>query len=68
MAFRLYFTDKANDDITAHKKAGNRAILNKLFTLLNELAEHPYTASLDDVNSGWTTVIPDAPPQCLTRR
>ena len=34
MAYHLDFTDKAIEDIAAHQKAGNRAILNKLFILL----------------------------------
>ena len=45
MSYYLDFTDKANDDIAAHKKAGNKAILNKLLTLLEELEEHPFTGT-----------------------
>ena len=45
MSYHLDFTDKANDDITAHKKVGNKAILNKLLTLLGELEEHPFTGT-----------------------
>ena len=45
MAYHLDFTGKANDDIDAHKKAGNRAVLTKLLVLLNELAEHPFTGT-----------------------
>ena len=45
MAYHLDFTDKAKEDIAAHKKAGNKAILNKLFLLLEELIEHPMTGT-----------------------
>jgi len=45
MAYHLDFTDKANDDIVFHKKVGNKAILNKLLTLLEELTEHPFTGT-----------------------
>lgn len=41
MGFHLDFTDKAIEDISAHQKAGNKAVLNKLLRLLEELAEHP---------------------------
>jgi hypothetical protein len=34
MAYHLDFTDKAKEDIGAHTKAGNKAILNKLLTQL----------------------------------
>ncbi len=43
MAYHLDFTDKAKEDIAAHNKAGNKAILRKLLTLLEEIAEHPFT-------------------------
>lgn len=42
MGYHLDFTDKAKEDIEAHKKAGNRAVLNKLLKLLEELSEHPF--------------------------
>ncbi len=45
MSYHLDFTDKANDDIATHKKAGNKAVLNKLLTLLEELEEHPFTGT-----------------------
>ena len=45
MNYHLDFTDKANEDIIAHKKAGNKAVLNKLLTLLEELAEHPFAGT-----------------------
>lgn len=42
MGYHLDFTDKAEADIAAHKKAGNKAFLNKLLKLLDELTEHPF--------------------------
>lgn len=45
MAYYLDFTDKAKDDVGVHKKTGNKAVLNKLIKLLEELAEHPYTGT-----------------------
>ncbi len=45
MSYRIDFTKQAQNDIDCHKKAGNKAILIKLQTLLNELAEHPFTGT-----------------------
>ncbi|MBP6385460.1 MAG: Txe/YoeB family addiction module toxin [Pseudarcicella sp.] len=45
MSYHLDFTDKANEDIAAHKKSGNKAVLNKLLVLFEELAEHPFTGT-----------------------
>jgi len=45
MAYHLDFTGKANEDVDAHKKTGNRAVLVKLSALLEELAEHPFTGT-----------------------
>lgn len=45
MSFHLDFTDKAIEDITAHKKSGNKAVLKKLLILLAELSEHPFTGT-----------------------
>jgi toxin YoeB len=45
MAYHLDFTDKAKDDIEAHTKAGNKAVLNKLLTLFEELTEHPFAGT-----------------------
>ena len=43
MAYHLDFTDKANEDIACHRNTGNKAILNKLRVLLEELTEHPFS-------------------------
>ncbi|MEM6263067.1 MAG: Txe/YoeB family addiction module toxin [Bacteroidota bacterium] len=45
MKYVLDFTRKAEKDIGFHKKSGNKAILKKLFTLLEELTEHPFTGT-----------------------
>jgi toxin YoeB len=41
MTFKLEFSGQANIDIDFHKKSGNKALLKKLFQLLEELTEHP---------------------------
>ncbi len=45
MSYNLEFTDKAIEDIDFHKKLGNKSVLKKLYTLLNEITEHPYTGT-----------------------
>lgn len=45
MTYHLDFTDKAKDDIAWLKKSGNKAVLTKLLTLLEELTEHPFTGT-----------------------
>jgi toxin YoeB len=45
MSHRIDFTKQAQKDIDFHKKAGNKAILIKLQTLLNELADHPFSGT-----------------------
>jgi toxin YoeB len=41
----LDFTDKATEDIAWLKKFGNKALLKKLLTLLEELSEHPFSGT-----------------------
>lgn len=45
MGFDLDFTERAREDIEAHKKAGNKAILNKVLKILEELIEHPFSGT-----------------------
>jgi toxin YoeB len=45
MEYHLDFTDKANEDVDFHKKSGNQAILGKLFILLEELTQHPFSGT-----------------------
>jgi toxin YoeB len=42
MSYHLDFSNQAKNDIDFHKKSGNKAILKKLFVLLNELIDHPF--------------------------
>nr|WP_230380156.1 type II toxin-antitoxin system YoeB family toxin [Kaistella gelatinilytica] len=45
MSYYLDFTTKAKEDITLHKKAGNKVVLNKMLSFLEELTVHPYTGT-----------------------
>ncbi|WP_209330738.1 Txe/YoeB family addiction module toxin [Lunatimonas salinarum] len=41
MTYQLEFSGQAIKDIEFHKNSGNKALLKKLFQLLEELTEHP---------------------------
>ena len=41
MSYLLEFTKVALTDIEKHKKVGDKAVLNKIATLLNEIKENP---------------------------
>jgi toxin YoeB len=45
MIYHLEFTDSALKDIEFLKRTGNRVVLKKLFILLTELTEHPFTGT-----------------------
>jgi toxin YoeB len=45
MSFPLDFSDQATEDITYHKKSGNKALLKKMLVLLEEISEHPFTGT-----------------------
>ncbi len=45
MTYHLDFSKQAIKDIDFHKKSGDKTILKKLFVLLNELTEHPFTGT-----------------------
>lgn len=45
MNYRLDYTDKTKRDIAFHKKSGNQSLLKKLFKILQEIANHPYTGT-----------------------
>jgi toxin YoeB len=62
MGYHLNFTDKAKEDIEVHKKAGNKAVLNKLLKLLEELSEHPFTGT------GKPEVLKHSLSGCWSRR
>jgi len=37
------YTETAIKDLQKHKKAGNKATINRITTIVTELQEHPYT-------------------------
>ncbi|PKO98482.1 MAG: Txe/YoeB family addiction module toxin [Bacteroidetes bacterium HGW-Bacteroidetes-8] len=45
MTYTLVLSDNALEDIKALKSTGNRALIIKLNTLLEELVDHPYTGT-----------------------
>lgn len=45
MSYRLDFSKQALEDIEFYKKTGNKPVLKKLFVLLNELSEHPFSGT-----------------------
>lgn len=45
MSYRLDFTKQTQKDIDFYKKTGNSPVLKKLFVLLEEIAEHPFTGT-----------------------
>lgn len=44
-SYEVSYTDQFLKDVQAHKKAGQKAILTKINTLVDELREHPYTGT-----------------------
>jgi toxin YoeB len=45
MGYHLDFTNKAKEDIAIHQKSGKKAVLKKLFALLEELEQHPFSGT-----------------------
>lgn len=45
MSYHLDFSDQTKSDIEFHKTSGNKAILKKIFSFLEELSEHPFTGT-----------------------
>lgn len=45
MSYEIQYTAHAEKDLGRHKKSGNKKILKKINTLLNELREHPKTGT-----------------------
>jgi toxin YoeB len=39
--YELDYTDSFEQDVSTHKKSGDKSILKKIDSLLNELREHP---------------------------
>ncbi|NLN24081.1 MAG: Txe/YoeB family addiction module toxin [Bacteroidetes bacterium] len=44
-SYTLRFSEQAIDDIRQHKKTGNKAVINKVILLLEELTQHPFTGT-----------------------
>jgi toxin YoeB len=45
MIFEIEFTSEALEDIEKLKKTGNKALVKKIFILIQELKEHPETGT-----------------------
>ncbi len=41
--YKIAFTERAQKDYAYFMQSGNKAILNKIESLLEDIAEHPYT-------------------------
>lgn len=41
----LQFSQKSEEDLLFHKKSGNKAILKKIITFLQEIVQHPYSGT-----------------------
>lgn len=63
MSYHLDFSQQAKIDIDFHKKSGNKAVLKKIFVLLNELTESPFGGTgkpeplKHDLNAKWSRRI-----------
>ena len=44
-SYILQFSDQAKEDIRHHKKTGNKAVINKITLLLEELSLHPFVGT-----------------------
>lgn len=45
MSYQLNFSQQAQNDIGFYRKTGNKTALKKIFLLLNEIAEHPFSGT-----------------------
>lgn len=45
MSFQLHLTETALEDISHHRKSGNKQLLKKFFFLFEELSEHPFSGT-----------------------
>lgn len=43
MSYSLRFSEKATEDIKKHKQAGNKIVVAKITTLLEDIAKNPFT-------------------------
>lgn len=44
-SYILRFSEQAKEDIRQHKQSGNKAVVNKITLLLEELTQHPFTGT-----------------------
>jgi toxin YoeB len=44
-SYILRFSEQAIEDIRTHKKSGNKAVVNKINLILEELTEHPFAST-----------------------
>ncbi len=45
MIYKIAISDRAQAGIDKHKKSGNKSLVQKIFKLLLEVAEHPRTGT-----------------------
>ena len=45
MSYQINFSQQSQNDIEYYKKTGNKVVLKKLFTLLTEISEHPFSGT-----------------------
>lgn len=45
MSYQINFSQQSQNDIEFFKKTGNKIVLKKLFTLLTEISEHPFSGT-----------------------
>ncbi len=45
MSYIIRYSDKAMTDACVHDKSGDKAIMRKIKSLLEELSEHPHTGT-----------------------
>lgn len=43
--YKLIFSEEAEDDFAAHRKAGDKGVIKKLGKFFDELESHPYTGT-----------------------
>ena len=45
MKYTLQFSQQTEEDLMFHKKSGNKALPKKIISFLEEIVEHPYSAT-----------------------
>ena len=63
MKYTLQFSQQTEKDLMFHKKSGNKALLKKIISFLEEIVEHPYSGTgkpeplKHDLNGKWSRRI-----------